>query len=135
MTLEGGCNCGAIRYRIDGKPVAVAQCHCRNCQRQSGSAFSVNLLVPASTVTTTGALRTYEDHDTESGRPVLRQFCGECGSPIYSVTTPDNGMLVVKAGTLDDPGRATPQISLWTDTKLPWVALPEAQKAFPRNPA
>src|SRR5687767_3885310 len=124
MTLEGGCNCGAIRYRIEAEPVAVAQCHCRNCQRQSGSAFSVNLLVPSAAVRTEGELKTYEDRDTESGRPVLRRFCGDCGSPIYSMTTPDNGMVVVKAGTLDDPSEVTPGISLWTDSKWPWVPLP-----------
>lgn len=133
MSLEGGCNCGAVRYRIAGDPVAVAQCHCRNCQRQSGSAFSLNLLVRASAAEIAGILTTYEDRDTESGRPVLRKFCGTCGSPIVSVPTPGNGMLIVKAGTLDDPAAVTPRVSVWTDTRLPWVALPEAQRTFPRN--
>lgn len=132
--IEGGCNCGAIRYRIDGKPAVVAQCHCRNCQRQSGSAFSVNLLIKADSVTSTGSLTTYEDRDTFSGSPVYRRFCGICGSPVFSEPAQGNGMVVVKAGTLDDPGGFTPGVSLWTSTQWPWVTLPEGQKAYPQNP-
>lgn len=132
--IEGGCNCGAIRYRIDGKPAVVAQCHCRNCQRQSGSAFSVNLLIKADSVTSTGSLTTYEDRDTFSGSPVYRRFCSICGSPVFSEPAQGNGMVVVKAGTLDDPGGFTPGVSLWTSTQWPWVTLPEGQKAYPQNP-
>lgn len=131
---EGGCNCKAIRYRIEGKPAVVAQCHCRNCQRQSGSAFSVNLLVKAADVTLDGDLTVYEDRDTSSGNPVYRKFCGNCGSPIFSQQDDGNGMLIVKAGTLDDPAPFAPMISLWTSTRLPWVQLPEQQKKFERNP-
>ena len=116
--IQGGCNCGAIRYRIEGKPVVVAQCHCKNCQRQSGSAFSVNLIVPAEGVSTTGILTTYEDRDTLSGNPVYRRFCGACGSPIFSNLSDSNGMSIVKVGTLDVPAPFAPSISVWTSTKM-----------------
>jgi hypothetical protein len=132
--IEGGCNCGHVRYRIEGKPVVVAQCHCRNCQRQSGSAFSVNLMVKADGVTTQGALTTYEDRDTHSGNSVHRRFCGTCGSPIFSELADDNGMVIVKAGTLDEPGAFVPSVSVWTSTKWPWVELPQGQHSFPQNP-
>lgn len=131
--IEGGCNCGAIRYRIEGKPVVVAQCHCKNCQRQSGSAFSVNLMVAADCVTTTGDLTTYEDRDTLSGNPVYRRFCGTCGSPIFSDLAEGNGMTIVKVGTLDDPMPSAPVVSVWTSTKMPWVELPEGQRGFEQN--
>ena len=131
--IEGGCNCGAIRYQIDAKPVVVAQCHCRNCQRQSGSAFSVNLLVPAAGVTTTGDLTTYVDHDTASGNPVYRRFCGSCGSPIFSDPSDGNGMTIVKVGTLDEPGTFAPIVSVWTSSALPWVAIVPGVKTFDRN--
>lgn len=134
MAIEGGCNCGKIRYSVSGDPIAVAQCHCRNCQRQSGSAFSVNLVVPIAAVTSTGELNVYEDHDTASGNPVLRKFCGHCGSPIFSELTPANGVIIIKAGTLDDPAATKPGISVWTSTALPWVTLPEGAATFPRNP-
>ena len=116
--IEGGCNCGAIRYKIDAKPVVVAQCHCKNCQRQSGSAFSVNLMVPAAAVTTSGELTTYTDTDTASGNPVYRRFCGTCGSPIFSDLAQGGGMTIVKAGTLDDTSILTIQAA-WGDPDQP----------------
>lgn len=132
--LEGGCNCGAVRYKIDAKPVVVAQCHCKNCQRQSGSAFSVNLMVPAAAVTTTGELTTYTDTDTDSGNPVYRRFCGTCGSPIFSDLAQGNGMTIVKVGTLDEPGAFAPTVAVWTSTAWPWVEPPAGAKTFEKNP-
>lgn len=131
--IEGGCNCGAVRYRVEGDPMVVAQCHCRNCQRQSGSAFSVNLLVKHGNLTTTGELTTYVDKDTLSGAPISRMFCGICGSPILSAFSNGSGMVVVKAGTLDDPTPFAPSVSVWASRVLPWVQLPEGQHTFERN--
>ncbi len=131
--IEGGCNCGAVRYRAEGDPIVVAQCHCANCRRQSGSAFSVNLLFKAAAVSHEGDLSIYEDRDTFSGNPVLRKFCGRCGSPIFSEMTDGKEMIVVKAGTLDDPGSFVPTVSVWTSTALPWVTLPEGQYGFEKN--
>jgi hypothetical protein len=132
--IEGGCNCGAVRYRIGRQPVTVAVCHCANCRRQSGSAFSVNLIVPGDAMTLNGELVTYEDHDTESGRPVLRQFCATCGSPVRSLSDASPNLAIVKAGTTDDPARFVPAIHVWTSTALPWVEIPANLPQFPRNP-
>lgn len=131
--IEGGCNCGAVRYRAEGDPIVVAQCHCRNCQRQSGSAFSVNLLFKGDSVSAEGELTTYDDSDTFSGNSVLRKFCGRCGSPIFSEPTDGKGLMIVKAGTLDDPSAFVPTVSVWTSTALPWVTLSESQYKFERN--
>jgi len=131
--IEGGCNCGAVRYKLAGAPLVTAQCHCRNCQRQSGSAFSVNLVVRLSDVETTGELTTWIDRDTHSGNPVYRRFCGTCGSPIFSDLARGNGTTIIKLGTLDDPAAFAPAVSVWTTTKLPWVELPNGQKGFERN--
>ncbi len=132
--IEGGCNCGAVRYRLNGEPITVAVCHCANCRRQSGSAFSVNIVVAGEAMQLSGDLTTYEDHDTESGQPVLRQFCATCGSPIRSITAASPQMAIVKAGTTDDPGRFVPAIHVWTATALPWVEIPANLPQFPRNP-
>ena len=132
--IEGGCNCGAVRYRLAGDPITVAVCHCANCRRQSGSAFSVNVVMAEGAMTLTGELTTYEDPDTESGQPVLRQFCAACGSPIRSITAASPQMAIVKAGTADDPGQFVPAIHVWTDTALPWVEIPANLPQFPRNP-
>jgi len=131
--IEGGCNCGSVRYKLAGTPVITAQCHCRNCQRQSGSAFSVNLVVRQSEVETTGELTTFVDRDTLSGNPVYRRFCGTCGSPIFSDLSDSKGMTIIKLGTLDDPAAFAPTVSVWTSTKLPWVELPDGQHSFVQN--
>lgn len=132
--VHGGCNCGAIRYRLTGDPLAVAVCHCANCRRQSGSAFSVNVIVRANSMDMTGEVTTWEDNDTESGQPVLRQFCATCGSPIRSLSAASPKVAIVKAGTADDPGRFTPAIHVWIASALPWVEIPANLPQFPRNP-
>ena len=132
--LTGGCNCKAIRYTIDADPIMVAQCHCRNCQRQSGSAFSVNVVAPAQAVNVTGSLTDYADDDTLSGNVVLRQFCGQCGSPIFSRVAGNDATVIVKAGTLDDPSALpAPGAAVWTSTAFPWVEPREGQVTFPQN--
>jgi hypothetical protein len=133
--LTGGCNCKSIRYTIDADPIMVAQCHCRNCQRQSGSAFSVNVVVANPAVTVTGTLTDYADSDTKSGNTVLRQFCATCGSPIFSRVAGDDKTVIVKAGTLDDPAAVSaPPFAVWTSTCFPWVEPREGQITFPENP-
>lgn len=132
--IEGGCNCGAVRYRLSGAPMAVAVCHCSNCRRQSGSAFSVNVVVRDDAMHVSGKLTTWEDPDTESGQPVLRQFCATCGSPIRSLSATSPKLAIVKAGTADDPGQFVPAIHVWTSSALPWVDIPAGLPQFARNP-
>ena len=103
QTLSGGCNCGAVRYALAGAPLAVIACHCTSCRRQSGAAFSVNLIVRADAMSVEGELASYMDPDTESGAPIQRQFCAACGSPIRSVPTAAPKMIALKAGSLDAP--------------------------------
>jgi hypothetical protein len=132
--LKGGCNCGAVRYEISGAPLAVAACHCVNCRKQSGAAFSVNLVVRASTMTVQGALAAYQDHGEDSGTPIAREFCPACGSPIRSIPSASPKMIAVKAGTLDAPDAYGPQMHIWTKSALAWVAIPENLPCFDRGP-
>ena len=127
MAITGRCLCGQIAYEFDNEPSMTGICHCLNCQRQAGSAFSTLAGVPKAEFTiTTGEPKLYVDNDTESGNPVERYFCGNCGSPIYSAidSQPDN--IFLKTGTLDDTAQFTPQFHAWTKTKQEWVALDEA---------
>lgn len=126
----GGCNCGAVRYRIEGRPLAVAACHCTQCRRQSGAAYSVNLVVRAKDMTVEGPLKSWIDTDTESGAPLAREFCGSCGSPIRSAPSASPGIFAVKGGTLDNPAPFAPAIHIWTASKLPWVVIPEGLPQF-----
>ena len=132
--LEGGCNCGAIRYRLSGKALGLAVCHCTNCRKQSGSAYSVNMVVKSSDMEIDGQLSSYTDGDTESGQPVLREFCGQCGSPIRSVQQAAPQIAVVKVGTLDHPEAYAPKVHIWTQSALPWVTIPEGAIKFQKGP-
>jgi len=131
--IEGGCNCGAVRYRIEGEPLAIAACHCTRCRRQSGSAYSVNLVVKASAMEIDGTLTAYDDPETSSGAPVRREFCGKCGSPIRSIPAANPRIVAVKAGTADAPGGLAPTLHIWTQSKLAWVEIPAGTPQFAQN--
>jgi hypothetical protein len=133
VDLTGGCNCGAVRYRVEGAPLVVAACHCTQCRRQSGAAYSVNLVVRAKTMTVEGDLASWTDTDTESGTPLARQYCASCGSPIRSAPSAAPGIFALKAGTLDDPAPFAPTLHLWTASKLPWVTIPDGVLQFERG--
>jgi hypothetical protein len=131
MTITGGCLCGQVRYSVNIEPVFQVACHCVHCQKQSGSAFSVNLGVPADAFTLGGELKTYVDHG-EIGRPVLRRFCPNCGSSILSEIQRDPGLVILKAGTLDDSSIVRPQRHIFCDSRQGWFALPEDALAYAR---
>ena len=115
----GGCLCGDIRYVVTAEPVAVALCHCRNCQKQSGSSRSLNWLVPAGSLEITGTVATYEDRG-DSGGIVSRQFCPRCGSPIRSLIAAMPGVEALKAGTLDETPDLAPHLAIFTANEAGW---------------
>ena len=124
MTRTGRCLCGAVTYALDGDPIATAVCHCSHCQRQSGSAFSVNVIALEGQLSVSGTLGTYEETG-ESGDDVFvrRRFCGSCGSPIVSEMV-KTGLIAVKAGTLDERDEVAPTVEVWCVDRQPWVDLP-----------
>ena len=125
--MEGGCQCGSVRYRLEAEPTGLAVCHCRDCQRQSGSAFALSLDVPAEAFRLlSGELRTFEA-SCASGRTKECAFCPRCGTRIYH-----RGAwgMSIKAGTLDDTSRLVPGAHYWTKRKQPWVAIPEGVRCF-----
>ncbi len=127
MAETGQCLCGAIKYEMDEAPGVMGVCHCKNCQRQAGSAFSTLAAVPKSGFRiTTGTPTLYEDGDTKSGNQVERYFCNVCGSPIYSALGAQPDMVYLKTGTMDDTSGFAPQFHAWCDTKQSWVALDES---------
>lgn len=130
--MTGSCLCRQVRYRVDGDAAMQVNCHCKNCQRQSGSAFSTIIGVPQDTLTIEGEFRTYTDRG-ESGEAVLRDFCPNCGSPLFSRVAVAPGVMFIKVGTLDDTDDFSPAMHLWTKSKQHWVDL-TGQLAFARNP-
>lgn len=133
--IAGGCLCGSVRYESDAEPLIVAVCHCTTCQKNSGSAFSLNLGMPAAAVTMAGAdLMTYEDRSGASGKPFYRSFCGRCGSPLSGKGDAYDGLLFLKAGTLDDPSWVRPTAHIWCAEKQPWVTIDGDVAQAPGNP-
>jgi hypothetical protein len=126
---EGGCACGEVRYRLTSEPLFVHCCHCVNCQRQTGSAFVINLLIEADRVELLGAepQRVDVPRDDGSMQQVFR--CSSCQIAVYSIYTRPQ-VLFVRAGTLDEPSSVAPDVHIYTKSKVPWVTLPESIPAF-----
>lgn len=121
----GRCLCGAVSYELSGDLIATAVCHCDHCQRQSGGAFSVNLIAHTSQLAINGALQTYDERgDKGDDVYVRRRFCGACGSPIVSELAKTDGVIAVKAGSLDDRSDVHPTVEVWCVDRQPWVSLP-----------
>ena len=134
MAITGRCLCGEVKYEIESAPAMTGVCHCKNCQRQAGSAFSTLAGVPKSGFRfTAGQPKLYSDGDTASGNTVERYFCGTCGSPIYSVIPSQPDTLFLKTGTLDDTSGFKPQFHVWCDSKQDWVTLEEGVPSMARQ--
>jgi hypothetical protein len=129
--ISGGCLCGKIRFTANTEPAFVGVCHCRSCQRNSGSAFAVVLGFPAAAVSMQGELKT----DTgDSGKSLYRRFCPECGSSISSEVEMMPGMILLKAGALDDPSAVKPGVQIYCDSAQSWVSLGGEMKTFAKMP-
>jgi hypothetical protein len=125
--VEGGCSCGAIRYRLASEPMFVHCCHCLNCQRQTGSAFVVNLLIEADRVEVRGEPEPVDvPRDDGSSQRIYR--CPSCRVAVFSeYGRPE--VRFVRAGTLDDPRAIEPDVHIFTKSKVGWVRLPESVPA------
>jgi hypothetical protein len=131
MTREGGCVCGAVRYALLAEPMIVHACHCRDCQRVTGSAFVLNLWLERKHVASLGAEPKSILRTGGSGNEHELYFCGDCGAYVWSDYRIVPGKcLFVRAGTLDEPSGVVPDVHIFTRTKLPWVRLPEGARAF-----
>ena len=133
--IEGGCLCGAVRYRSDAEPVMQVVCHCETCRKNSGSAFSMNVAVPQDRLRIeSGSPRRYEDRSGASGKAFYRFFCGDCGSHIYSHGPAYGAIAFIKAGTLDDPSWLKMGGALYTKSAQPWAHIDPNLPAFEKMP-
>jgi hypothetical protein len=125
---EGGCACGAVRYRLASDPMIVHCCHCLNCQRQTGSAFVINLLIEADRVEVLAGAPEPVPVPRDDGTLQTIHRCPQCRIAVWSEYGRPQ-VLFVRAGTLDDPASVAPDIHIFTRSKLPWVALPDGVPA------
>lgn len=121
----GGCQCGEIRYAVRGEPVALVACHSAECQRQSGSAFGMSLIVPRESFALTAGATTSFTRVPDRGGSLECAFCPSCGTRIFHASTNMPKTLNVRAGTLDDTSQLVPAAHVYTKRRQAWVMIPE----------
>jgi len=133
--FAGGCACGRIRYECSEQPIVQLICHCRDCQRASGSAFAAVLVVPSDRLKFSGSELKYHSINADSGRTMRRGFCNECGSPV-SIRRPETPLVeFLQAASLDDPSKFRPSCEVWVSRADPWHPLHAATPKFEQSPA
>lgn len=131
--MEGGCACRAVRYRMESAPMFVHCCHCRWCQRETGSAFALNAMIEADRVALLRGAPEIVDTPSESGRGQRIARCPHCRVALWShYGGAGAAVSFVRAGTLDDPDSVPPDIHIFTESKQPWVTLPHGIPAMPQ---
>ena len=115
MNLEGGCNCGTVRFRLTGRPIRTGLCHCQTCRKESGSAFMAYSVWDRADVTVTGETRSW------TATTDRRHFCGACGSTLFATDGSDE--IEIRIGSLDQaPTKLTPDHELWVHRREQWQA-------------
>jgi hypothetical protein len=129
----GGCLCGAVRYSFSAAPLFARTCWCRVCQYLAAGNATVNVGFPVAALTVTGELRDYESI-ADSGNRMHRRFCPTCGTPVFSASDARPTVVIVRAGTLDDPELGRPGGTIWTDSAPSWACIDSALPTTPRQP-
>ena len=112
--IEGGCTCGNVRYSSEADPVFSGICHCKTCQKLTGTSFSVVIAVPTPSLTVTGEVKVF-DNKGDSGQGTHSTFCPNCGSPVIGTADIMQGISMIRAGTLDDPSWLKPAMEIYCD--------------------
>jgi len=132
--IEGGCRCGAIRYRVKlDKLPSVYACHCLDCQTWSGSAFSLQFIVPEEALEVTGTPHLYERVSDDGTRVSRQRGCAQCLTRVYNTNTRRPGLVVVRAGTLDRSDELSIVAHIWTKRKLKGIDIPPAVPSWPEG--
>jgi hypothetical protein len=133
MKLAGGCLCGKVRYAIDGEQVFAGSCHCRDCQKLTGGGYLPVLAFAESDVTLSGAPK-YYTKIADSGKRGFEGFCPECGSRVCAKSESMAGLILVTAGTLDDPAQFRPQMHVYASRAQAWDLMDPAVAQVPLMP-
>jgi hypothetical protein len=131
--ITGGCLCGYVRYEYQGELGAANYCHCRDCRKSTGSAFNIGIrLQSAALRIVAGQVKSYTKHG-DSGNSITREFCPECGSPLFTRAPAKPQFVWLKAGSLDNPQLVKPIHQIWTDSAVPWADIDRELPGFSRN--
>lgn len=136
VTVEGGCLCGAIRYSLNGPSLFVSQCCCKDCQKATGTGHTTIIGVDKSQIAVIGELATYTSRG-DTGGSVTRHFCGNCGGRLYTSGDLPGDVIMIQAGSLDDPNIVSPQSVIYMKDAVAWdrfdPALPKYEAMPPRR--
>ena len=131
--ITGACLCGQVKYSFNAKPIFSGNCHCRDCQRASGSGYTPAMFVLEQDATITGEVKYYESK-ADSGRAISRGFCPNCGSQLFSKLELLPNMIGFRAGTFDNPGLYEPKMDIYTDSAAHWDVMNTNIAKFPKSP-
>ncbi len=131
--VSGGCLCGYVRFEYGDKLGPANYCHCTDCRKTTGSAFNIGIRTHASTLRIiAGKVKSYTK-TADSGNAITREFCPECGSPLFTRASAKPQFVWIKAGSLDDPSLVKPTYQIWTDHAVPWSHIDTNLPSFPGN--
>jgi hypothetical protein len=120
--IQGGCLCGAVRFRSTARPLATRYCWCRDCQHIAAGNATVNVVFPRAEVVIEGEVAVYESVADSSTR-MKRSFCPKCGTPLFSQAEPRPHLIIIRAGALDDPDLAEPAGVIWAASAPGWACF------------
>jgi hypothetical protein len=123
IPFSGGCVCGRVRYECDAEPQVAFNCHCRDCQYASGSAYAAVVMVPAASLRLLQGEPRYFDKAHADGRVMSRGFCPDCGTPLFGRRSVAPELVGIRVGSLDDPSWFAPRVDLWVASAQPWDHL------------
>src|SRR5262245_24053551 len=130
--ISGGCACGGVRYECSAEPLMAVNCHCRDCQRATGTAYASGLLVPEAALRLVKGAPKYHTSTADSGHRVKRGFCPECGSPVLAQNEA-YPMFIIAAASLDDPSGHRPMMDVWTESAQPWDHMNPELAKYPKG--
>lgn len=133
--LNGGCACGKVRYSCAEKPLVQMICHCRDCQRSSGSAYAAAVIVPSDRLTLMGSHPHFYETTAASGNPKQAGFCDACGSPVLTRLPRAPMVTFLTVSSLDEPSNFSPGIEVWVSRAQPWQSLRPETLKFDENPS
>lgn len=131
--IHGSCQCGQVTYTLNEPPIAIAACHCKQCQKLSTSAFSISAMVAANALEVDGELKEWK-RTADSGNETVAKLCPECSNHIYHFSPAHPANVMLKPSTLDDTSAIEPTIHVWIKEKQNWYQIPEGVMAFETQP-
>ena len=134
LSRTGGCLCGGVQYEFSGEPVFGLLCHCRDCQRQSGGAYTAGLRIPAASFRITRGEAKLYVKTADSGNQVTRAFCPECGSMLFLEVSARPDLVAIRVGTLDDPSWFRPEADIFVQSAQPWDHMNPDLPKYPAYP-